>query len=159
MQYFSIFSILCDTIFHNTYTSYIFFKWLILLILIFLDNLNTGERTNFDDLWNEIKNVKSDHPLFQDNEATDGNQTHCDSSKLRWTYYNSLFFSFTAITTIGMHSALKLEKNCIVKSRKIHFLLFQKWQKINFCTRKKPENCIFDSLNIFILFYSNWNFW
>ena len=70
---------MCDTIFHN--------------LLIFIDNLNTGERTNFDDLWNEIKNVKSDHPLFQDNESTDGNQTHCDSSRLRWTYYNSLFFS------------------------------------------------------------------
>ena len=69
----------------------------------FLDNLNNDERADFDDLWNKIKDVESDHPVFQyNNESTgSGNQTHCDSSKLRWTYYNSLFFSFTAITTIG----------------------------------------------------------
>ena len=35
------------------------------------------------------------------------------------------------------HSALKLEKKCNFKSTKTHFLLFQKWQRINFCTRKK----------------------
>ena len=69
----------------------------------FLDNLNDDERADFDDLWNKIKDVESDHPVFQYNNVStgSGNQTHCDSSKLRWTYYNSLFFSFTAITTIG----------------------------------------------------------
>ena len=46
-------------------------------------------------------------------------------------------------------SALELEKNCNFKSTKTHYLLFQKWQKINFCTRKKFENCIFGSFNLF----------
>ena len=35
------------------------------------------------------------------------------------------------------HSALKLEKKCNFKSAENHYLHFQKWQKINFCTRKK----------------------
>ena len=48
-----------------------------------------------------------------------------------------------------MHIALKLEKKCNFKSTKAHFLRFQKWQKINFCTRKKFENCIFDSFKLF----------
>ena len=34
----------------------------------------------------------------------------------------------------SMHKALKLEKKY-----KKHYLHFQKWQKINFCTRKKSE--------------------
>ena len=34
------------------------------------------------------------------------------------------------------HSALKLEKSAISKVQKKHYLHFQKWQKINFCTRK-----------------------
>ena len=42
-----------------------------------------------------------------------------------------------------MHRALTLEKECNFKSTKTHYLHFQKWQKINFCTRKKSENCIF----------------
>ena len=45
-----------------------------------------------------------------------------------------------------MHSALKLEKKCNFKSTKPHVLQFQKWQKINFCTRKKfktTKNAIF----------------
>ena len=45
-----------------------------------------------------------------------------------------------------IHSALKLEKKCNFQSTKTHFLLFQKWQKINFCTRKKfkiTKNAIF----------------
>ena len=45
-----------------------------------------------------------------------------------------------------MHSALKLEKNAISKVQKHIFLQFQKWQKINFCTRKKfktTKNAIF----------------
>ena len=39
------------------------------------------------------------------------------------------------------HSALKLEKSAISKVQKhiIIYLLFQKWHKINFCTRKKFE--------------------
>ena len=47
------------------------------------------------------------------------------------------------------HSALKLEKMCNFKSAKKHYLHFQNWQKINFCTRKKSEKFIFGS---FILF-------
>ena len=31
----------------------------------------------------------------------------------------------------------KIGKECNFKSTKTHFLQFQKWQKINFCTRKK----------------------
>ena len=45
-----------------------------------------------------------------------------------------------------LHSALKLEKKCNFKSAKKHYLHFQKWQKINFCTRKKfktTKNAIF----------------
>ena len=41
---------------------------------------------------------------------------------------------------LDMHRALKLEKKCNFKSAKKHFLHFQKWQKINFCTRKKFKN-------------------
>ena len=50
---------------------------------------------------------------------------------------------------IDAHSALKLEKKCNFKSTKTHYLHFQKWQKINFCTRKKSENCIFGSFKLF----------
>ena len=45
-----------------------------------------------------------------------------------------------------IHSALKLGKKCNFKSTKKHHLHFQKWQKINFCTRKKfrtTKNAIF----------------
>ena len=31
----------------------------------------------------------------------------------------------------------KIRKKCNFKSAKKHYLHFQKWQKINFCTRKK----------------------
>ena len=31
----------------------------------------------------------------------------------------------------------KIRKKCNFKSAKTHYLHFQKWQKINFCTRKK----------------------
>ena len=48
-----------------------------------------------------------------------------------------------------LHSALKLEKKCNFKSTKTHFLHFQKWHKINFSTRKKSENGIFDSFKLF----------
>ena len=42
------------------------------------------------------------------------------------------------IAAIPIHSsALKLEKKCNFKNTKTHFLHFQKWQKVNFCTRKK----------------------
>ena len=40
----------------------------------------------------------------------------------------------------------KIGKKCNLKSGKTHFLPFQKWQKINFCTRKKfktTKNAIF----------------
>ena len=58
-----------------------------------------------------------------------------------------------------LHSALKLEKKCNFKSTKTHFLHFQKWQKINFCTRNKfritkhpffqSQNCIFGSFKLY----------
>ena len=38
-------------------------------------------------------------------------------------------------TYIVPHSALKLEKSAILKVQKKHYLHFQEWQKINFCTR------------------------
>ena len=45
----------------------------------------------------------------------------------------------------------KIGKKCNFKSTKIQFLLFQKWQKINFCIRKKfkiTKNAI---LNFFLV--------
>ena len=45
-----------------------------------------------------------------------------------------------------VHSALKLEKKCNFRCAKKQYLHFQKWQKINFCTRKKfktTKNAIF----------------
>ena len=45
-----------------------------------------------------------------------------------------------------LHSALKLEKSAISKVQKKHYLHFQKWQKVNFCTRRKfktTKNAIF----------------
>ena len=59
---------------------------------------------------------------------------------------------------ITWHSALKLEKKCNFKSAKTHFLLFQKWQKINFCTRKKfktTKNPVFFSPKIAFLVVLN----
>ena len=59
------------------------------------------------------------------------------------------------------HSALKLEKKCNIKSTKKTFLPIHKWQKINFCTRKKfkttknpgfffqSKNCIFGNFKLF----------
>ena len=52
-------------------------------------------------------------------------------------------------TSYMVHSALKLEKKCNFKSTKTHYMHFQKWQKINFCIRKKSENCIFGSFKLF----------
>ena len=43
--------------------------------------------------------------------------------------------SFLTTATDAQYS--KIGKKCNFKSTKTHFLLFQKWQKINFCTRKK----------------------
>ena len=48
-----------------------------------------------------------------------------------------------------IHSAPKLEKKCNFKSAKKHYLHFQKWQKINFCTRKKSEKSIFGISKLF----------
>ena len=45
-----------------------------------------------------------------------------------------------------MSQCSKIRKKCNFKSTKTHFSLFQKWQKINFCTRKKfktSKNAIF----------------
>ena len=41
-------------------------------------------------------------------------------------------------------SALKLEKSAISKVQKFLFMLFQKWQKINFCKRKKFKHTLGD---------------
>ena len=57
---------------------------------------------------------------------------------------SSILMSF--FTSPPTHSALKLEKKCNFKSTKTHYLHFQKWQKINFCTRKifkNTKNAIF----------------
>ena len=46
----------------------------------------------------------------------------------------------------SMHKVLKLEKSAISKVQKNIICHFQKWQKINFCTRKKfkiTKNAIF----------------
>ena len=46
----------------------------------------------------------------------------------------------------GWFICSKIGKKCHFKSTKTHSLLFQKWQKINFCTRKKfktTKNAIF----------------
>ena len=60
-----------------------------------------------------------------------------------------------------MHSALKLEKKCNFKSTKTHYLHFQKWQKINFCTRKKFKIAFLVVLNFFLvqklIFCHFWN--
>ena len=52
----------------------------------------------------------------------------------------------------------KIGKKCNIKSRKIHFLPFQKWQKINFCIRKKfktTKRHVFFSPKIAFLVISN----
>ena len=59
----------------------------------------------------------------------------------------------------GYNSALKLEKKCNFKSTKTHYLHFQKWQKINFCTRKKfktTKNAFFKTeITLFSTFQLN----
>ena len=50
-----------------------------------------------------------------------------------------------------IHSALKLEKKCNFKSTKTHYLHFQKWQKINFCSRKKFKIAFLVVLNFFLM--------
>ena len=53
-----------------------------------------------------------------------------------------------------------MEKSAISKYPKKHYLHFPKWQKINFCTRKKSENFIFGSFKLFsvqkLIFYYFW---
>ena len=41
------------------------------------------------------------------------------------------------VNILNSHSAQKLKTSAITKSTKIHFLPFQKWQKINFLHKKK----------------------
>ena len=45
----------------------------------------------------------------------------------------------------------KIGKKCNFKSTKTHFLQFQKWQKINFCTRKKFKTTKNAILNFFLV--------
>ena len=47
------------------------------------------------------------------------------------------------------HSALKLKKSAISKVQKHIICIFKNGKKINFCTRKKSENCIFGSFKLF----------
>ena len=49
----------------------------------------------------------------------------------------------------GITQCSKFGKKCNVKSTKTHFLLFQKWQKINFCARKKFKTTKNAILNFF----------
>ena len=58
----------------------------------------------------------------------------------------------------GITQCSKFGKKCNVKSTKTHFLLFQKWQKINFCTRRKfitTKNIFFFSPKIAFLVVLN----
>ena len=60
---------------------------------------------------------------------------------LKECFSNILITGIVVHTIKSLHSALKLEK-----SAKKHYLYFQKWQTINFCTRKKfkpTKNAIF----------------
>ena len=54
-------------------------------------------------------------------------------------------------SSISQKTCTALNAQCpkIGKSTITHFLQFQKWQKINFCTRKKSANCIFGSFKLF----------
>ena len=45
----------------------------------------------------------------------------------------------------------KIGKKCNFKSTKKHYLHFQKWQKINFCTRKKFKTTKNAILNFFLV--------
>ena len=51
--------------------------------------------------------------------------------------------NFTQCSRIG--------KKCNFKSTKTHILLFQKWQKINFCTRKMFKIAFLVVLNFFLV--------
>ena len=55
----------------------------------------------------------------------------------------------------------KITKKCNFKSTKTHFLPFQKWQEINFCTRKKFKTTKNAILNFFLvqklIFCHFWN--
>ena len=53
---------------------------------------------------------------------------------------------FSAITQCS-----KIGKKCNFKSTKTHYLHFQKWQKINFCTRKKFKIAFLVVLNFFLV--------
>ena len=64
--------------------------------------------------------------------------------------YNSNIGIFHA-GILTVHSALKSEKRCNFKSTKTHYLHFQKWQKINFCTRKKFKIAFLVVLNFFLV--------
>ena len=76
-------------------------------------------------------------------------------------YYLSLLSKVNSRNFWTGHSALKLEQKCNFKSAKTHLLLFQKWQKINFCTRKKIKIAFLVVLNFFevqkLIFCHFWN--
>ena len=88
------------------------------------------------ELWN-IKKLKSSSRAVL--ELSIVNQ------KLKWTH----------------SQCSKIGKKCNFKSAKKHYLHFQKWQKINFCTRKKFKIAFLVVLNFFVvqklIFCHFWN--
>ena len=61
-------------------------------------------------------------------------------------FYFSYPFIFPILYRFPIARCSRIGKKCNFKSTKTHYLLFQKWQKINFCTRKKfkiTKNAIF----------------
>ena len=63
-----------------------------------------------------------------------------------YVFHNWLFQTKIFVENLLSSHCSKIGKKCNFKSTKTHFLLFQKWQKINFCTRKKfktTKNAIF----------------
>ena len=51
----------------------------------------------------------------------------------------------------GSAQCSKIGKKCNFKSTKTHFMQFQNWQKINFCTSKKFKTTINAILNFFLV--------
>ena len=102
----------------------------------------------------------TDLPLFDHNDAN-GNETITAEEDSNATNETSTDQPLLGVETTTFPQDLgKLEKKCNFKSTKTHYLHFQKWQKINFCTRKKfktiknailglKKNRIFGSLKLF----------
>ena len=50
-----------------------------------------------------VTQINDTHPMFKFTQFEEAvrNSSYCPPDQLNWNFYNSLFFSFTAITTIG----------------------------------------------------------